>query len=309
MKSGQINDLTKDLATYRSTSLSRDGQQLAAVRQELKASLWVSSPHTISTGQTVSAEAEVHPTLSWADESHLILNSRRTGFPNLALFDVESQTRASLTNEPATEQDALSIPDSKSIVFSSNRSGEFRLWKFDPESNNFSQLTFGPGYDEKPSVSSDGRWIVYVSWTGNEPHIYKMPVEGGKPVQIATYPARDPEISPDGKTILCQMQDPATSEWVVATIPFNGGGQPRIFKNAGTPFRWSRDGTSITTAITEARGVSNVWAVPLDGSPPHQLTNFDEQAILNLAWSPAGDRLACVRASSGADAVLFTRQK
>jgi eukaryotic-like serine/threonine-protein kinase len=309
VKSGKINDLSKDLASYRSASLSRDGQQLAAVKRELKASLWISSPHTTSTGQSVSAEAEEHPSLSWLDESHLVLNSQRTGFPNLSLLDVESQARASLTNEPSTEQDVTPMPDSKSIVFSSNRSGEFRLWKFDTESNHSTQLTFGPGYDEKPSVSPDGKWIVYTSWTGTQPHLYRTFAKGGKRIQVATYPARDGEISADGKSIVCQCKDPNTSLWAVATIPVDGAGQPRILKNVGTPFRWSRDGTSITSAITDARGVSNVWAAPLDGSVPHQLTSFDEQAILALAWSPQGDRLACVRASSGADAVLFTRQK
>lgn len=309
VQSGQINDLTKDLAAYRSATLSRDGQQLAAVRRELKASLWVSSLHTTSTGQSVSAESEEHPSLNWSDESHLILNSQRTGFPNLSLFDIDTQTRAGLTNEPSTERDATSIPNSKSIVFSSNRSGEFRLWKFDPESNNFTQLTFGPGYDEKPSVSSDGKWIFYTSWTAIEPHLYRIPVEGGKPYQIGTYLARYPEISPDGKLIVCQMQDPNTSQWAVATIPFDGSGRPRMFPNAATPVRWSRDGTSLTSVLTDSRGVSNIWAVLLDGSSPHQLTTFDDQAILELAWSPQGDRLACVRASSGADAVLFKRQK
>jgi dipeptidyl aminopeptidase/acylaminoacyl peptidase len=97
--------------------------------------------------------------------------------------------------------------------------------------------------------------------------------------------------------------------WAVATIPFDGAGQRRVFPNARTPVRWSRDGTFLTTALTHERGVSNIWAVPLDGSAPHQLTSFDDQAILNLAWSPHGDRLACVRASSGADVVLFRKQK
>lgn len=104
------------------------------------------------------------------------------------------------------------------------------------------------------------------------------------------------------------MQDPITATSAVATIPVDGAGQPRILKTVTTPFRWSRDGTSLTTAITDARGVSNVWSVPLDGSAPHQLTSFDEQTILALAWSPQGDRLACVRASSGADAVLFKKK-
>jgi eukaryotic-like serine/threonine-protein kinase len=309
VKTGQINDVTKDLATYRSASLTRDGQQLAAVKRELKASLWISSPNSTSTGQSVSAEAEENPSLSWWDQNHLLLNSRRTGFPNLCLFDIENQVRNNLTKEPSSEEDATSIPDSKSIVFSSNRSGEFRLWKFDPESSSFSQLTFGPGYDEKPSVSPDGKWIVYTSWTGTEPNLYRTSAKGGKRIQVATYPARDGEISPDGKSIVCRMQDPNSLLWSVSTIPFDGAGQPHILKNVGTPFRWSRDGTSITTAITDARGVSNVWAVPLDGSAPRQLTSFDEQVILAFAWSPHGERLACVRATSGADAVLFKRQK
>jgi Tol biopolymer transport system component len=309
VQSGQINDITKDLAAYRSPSLTRDGQQLAAVRLELKASIWVSSLNATNTGQSASAEGENHPSLSWSDESHLILNSQRTGFPNLSLFNIEIQTRASLTNEPSNEQNAISIPNSKSIVFSSNRSGEFRLWKFDPESNSFSQLTFGPGYDEKPSVSSDGKWIVYTSWTANDPHLYRIPIEGGTRSQIGAYAAIDPDISPDGKLIVCQMQDPITSRWAVAVIPFDGSAQPRIFPNARAPVRWSRDGTFLTTALTDARGVSNVWAVPLNGSAPHQLTYFDDQAILALAWSPSGQRLACVRASSGADAVLLKRQK
>ncbi|MDQ6733315.1 MAG: hypothetical protein M3Z35_04235, partial [Nitrospirota bacterium] len=309
LQTGQINDITKDLAGYRSASLTRDGEQLAVVRRELKASLWISSPNAMITGQSASAEGEEHPSLSWWDQNHLILNSQRTGFPNFSLFDIENQTRNSLTNEPSIEQDATSIPNSKSIVFSSNRSGEFRLWKFDPETNDFSQLTFGPGYDEKPSASPDGAWIVYTSWTANEPHLYRIPVGGGTRHQIASYVAADSDVSPDGKSVVCHMQDLGTSRWAVATIPVDGAGQPRILKNVGTPFRWSRDGTSITSAITDARGVSNVWAVPLDGSVPHQLTSFDEQAILALAWSPQGDRLACVRASAGADAVLFKKQK
>jgi eukaryotic-like serine/threonine-protein kinase len=226
VRTGQINDITKDLAGYRSASLTRDGQLLAAVKRELKASLWISSPNAMNTGQSVLAEGEEHPSLSWWDETQLLLNSKRTGFPNLSLFNIENQVRNSLTNEPSIEQDATCIPNSKSIVFSSNRSGEFRLWKFDPESNNFSQLTFGPGYDEKPSISPDGKWIAYTSWTANEPHLYAVPVAGGKRHQIAAYVAADPDISPDGKSIVSHMQDPNTLRWAVATLRADGAGQP-----------------------------------------------------------------------------------
>ncbi len=174
IRNTETHDVTKDLAGYMSASLTRDGRQLAAVKAESKASLWISSPGDPASGQNAPAEADEHPTLAWQDDEHLILNSQRSGFPNLSLFDVNNQNRASLTSEPFVEQDAVSIPGSKSVVFSSNRSGEFHLWRFDPESNQYTQLTSGSNYDEKPSVSRDGKWIVYTSWNGTNPRLYRI---------------------------------------------------------------------------------------------------------------------------------------
>jgi Tol biopolymer transport system component len=307
--SGEIRDVTKDLAGYSSGSLTRDGQQLAAVKMESKASLWVSSTNDPVSGHSVSAEAAERPSLAWQDQEHLIMNSQRSGFPNLWLFDVNAQRRASLTNEPYVEQDAISVPGGNSIIFSSNRSGEFHLWSFDPELNAYRQLTSGPAYDETPSISRDGKWIVYTSWTGTNPHLYKIPRAGGPRSLIAPYLGTAPDISPDGRFVACHMQDPRTLEWRVGMIPLDGEAQPRFFPNARLPVRWSPDGTALATVLTDGRGVSNIWAVPLDGSPPRQITHFDDETILKFAWSPQGDRLACIRASSGADVVLFKRQK
>lgn len=309
LKSGQIHDVQKDLAGYTSSSLTRDGQQLAAVRLESKGSLWISDQNKWGTGHSVSAEVLGNPTLYWRDQNHVLLDSQRGGFPNLWLFDVVTQTRESLTNEPHFEQQGVSAPDNRSIVFSSNRSGPFHIWKFDSESGSYTQLTFAAGYHETPSTSPDGKWVVYTSWIGNNPKLYKVPLAGGTSTQIGTYLAIDPEISPDGKWIACEMEDPNTHKLGVTVIPFDGVGQPRSVSNAGAPFRWSPDGTSLTSVLTDAKGVSNIWAIPLDGSAPRQVTQFDDQAILKFAWSPTGDRLACIRASSGADAVLFRRQK
>jgi serine/threonine protein kinase/Tol biopolymer transport system component len=309
MKTGQIHNVTQDVAGYLGASLTRDGQQLAAVKLESKGSLWVSAQNDFKTGQNSSAEAEEHPSLTWPDEKHVILNSQRSGIPNLWLFDIVGRTLATVTNEPHVEQDAASVPGSNLVVFSSNRSGEFHLWKFDPESNTYTQLTFGPGYDEGPTISADGKWIVYTSWAGSGPHLYKMLLKGGTGSQIGTRLARNAEISPDGRFIACQMQDPTSSRWTVAVIPFDGGGELRAFPSAQIPVRWLRDASALSTVLTDARGASNIWSMPLNGSAPQQLTSFDEQRILIFAWSPQGDRLACIRVSSIGDAVLLRRQK
>jgi Tol biopolymer transport system component len=309
IKTGKIQDVTRDVAGYVGASLTRDGQQLAAVKLESKASLWVSEQNDFKTGQNSSAEAEEHPSLSWRNEKHVILNSQRSGIPNLWLFDIIGRTLETVTNEPHVEQDAASVPGSNLVVFSSNRSGEFHLWKFDPESNTYTQLTFGPRYDEGPTISPDGKWIVYTSWTGSGPHLYKLLLKGGTASQIGTRFARNAEISPDGRLIACQTQDPTTSRWTVAVIPFDGGGELHAFPSAQIPVRWLRDASALSTVLTDPRGVSNIWSIPLNGSAPQQLTRFDEQRILTFAWSPQGQRLACIRASSSGDAVLLKKQK
>ncbi len=308
VKDGRIQDVTTDLAGYTGASLTRDGQELAAVKMETKASLWVSAPNDVTTGQSGPSETEELPSLAWADEDHIVMSSQRSGFPNLWLFDIATQSRASLTNEPFIEEGAAALPGSQSVVFASTRSGEFHLWKFDPESNEYTQLTSGPTYDEAPAITPDGKWVVYTSWTANNPHLRKIAVTGGASTQIGNHLARDAKISPDGKWIACQLQDPNAS--AVAVIPFDGHGPARIVPTAQMPADWSTDGASLTSVLTNKQGVSNLWAIPLDGSRPKQLTHFeDDETILKFAWSPRGDRLACIRGARGADAVLFKRRK
>jgi Tol biopolymer transport system component len=158
-------------------------------------------------------------------------------------------------------------------------------------------------------MDPDGKWIVYTSWNGNDPHLYKIPVAGGRPSQIGTSLAREAQISPDGKSIVCKMQDPNTSLWTVAVIPFGGEGQAVVFPTVDVPVRWSPDGRALTSVRPNNQGVPNIWATPLDGSTSHQLTNFDDDMILTFAWSPKGHRLACIRASSTGDAMLLKKQK
>jgi Tol biopolymer transport system component len=51
--------------------------------------------------------------------------------------------------------------------------------------------------------------------------------------------------------------------------------------------------------------VPNVWALPLDGAPPRQLTNFTSDFIRNYAFSPDGRQLAVSRGLEINDIVLI----
>ncbi len=301
--------LTNDLAAYSEVSLAA-GNQMTAIKIDSKAVIWISRPNDFTHGDTVPAEAERYPALTWPDAGHLMVNSRRNGFPNLGLLDIQTQSFSAFTNEQFVERGAAVIPGTggKSVVFGSNRSGEFHIWRFDADSNRLRQLTFGANYDEYPATSPDGRWIVYTSWSENVPHVRRVPVDGGASAQIGSYDAQDPQISPDGNSIACYLRNPATGTWTVAVIPFDGKGLPLALPAVSMPLRWSPDGESLTTALTDAKGVSNLWRVPLRDGKPLQLTDFEDQSIMAFAWSPGGDRIACLRAMVGADVALFKTQ-
>jgi len=310
LNTGKIHEVTKDLNGYESVSLTEDGQHVAAVRVDLRARLWVSNVNDLHHGRISPLEGQSNASLGWLNDSDLVVNSRLTGYPNTALFTTKEYSEASLTNEPFVEQHAAPVPGAQAIVFSSNRSGRFHIWRYDLPTNKYTQLTFGSSYDDVPAVSPDGQWVVFASSNAGEPSLYKVSIHGGQAGRVSDLLATDPQISPDGKWIACVARSKPQSDWSTTVIPFDGGQPGRVVPKSQEPFRWSPSGDSLTSAIADENGVSNVWQIPLDASsPPVQLTTFEDQTISNLARSPSGDRLACMRLTLGSDAVLITGQQ
>ena len=69
--------------------------------------------------------------------------------------------------------------------------------------------------------------------------------------------------------------------------------------------RWTPDGRALTYVDTRD-GISNIWAYPIDGSPPKQLTGFKSDRIFGYAWSRDGKQLAVARGSIATDVVLIS---
>ena len=52
-------------------------------------------------------------------------------------------------------------------------------------------------------------------------------------------------------------------------------------------------GISAYLRVVTRGGVSNIWAQPIDGSAPKQLTHFKTDRIFSFDWSGDGKQLAC----------------
>jgi Tol biopolymer transport system component len=303
----KIQNLTREIAGYQGLSATADRSRFAVTKMESKASIWISARSDFLNGAESSAEVEYKPTLSWLNSDQLVIGSLRNGYPNLWRFDSSDQSRTELTHEDFAEQEAVAVPGSESLIFVSQRSKESKIWRFDPNDNRYQQLTFGPNADYSPAVTPDGRWVYYWSTSSATPFIFRTSTTGGVAEQITKFPAQWPQVSPDGKSILCWMQDPRSSKWGVGVFPARNPPAAKIIPNVGLPVAWSAGNSTITAAITDQHNVSNLWEISLDGRRRRRLTGFNEKIILKFAWSPSGKRIACLRAQSASDVVLFSR--
>jgi len=113
-----------------------------------------------------------------------------------------------------------------------------------------------------------------------------------------------PSIEPSGKRIAFYSIDEA-ERFRIDVVPRDGG-EPIWSAPADPPNATSRlilreDGLFLNTMPGDR---TNVWLLPLDGSAPRRITNFDDQNLFDFALSDDGRTLAVARGPRVRDAVL-----
>ena len=89
--------------------------------------------------------------------------------------------------------------------------------------------------------------------------------------------------------------------------PFQGGPPVKTLPLAGqlgTNLAWTTDGSAVVYVLTSG-GVSNLWAQPINGTPPKQLTDFTSERIFRFAFSRDGKQLALSRGTQTSDVILI----
>jgi Tol biopolymer transport system component len=158
--------------------------------------------------------------------------------------------------------------------------------------------------------SPDSKWAIYTSTDSGRDAVWKVPVDGGERVKLTEKDSRSGIISPDMKLMAClYREEQVNSPFKVAIASFDDG---RLLKLLDIPqfiemragFRWSADGRALDYIDTRG-GISNVWSLPLDGSPPKQLTDFNSEQIFAFDLSRDGKQFAFSRGTIVNDVVLI----
>lgn len=309
---GEARRITTDFSNYNGMSLAADANALVAVQSNRVSNIWVAPNGDASRAIQVKSGGnndEGKDGLAWTPDGRIVYYSRASGAEDIWIMNGDGTGQKQLTIDEGSNYDLKVTPDGRYIVFTSERNGHQNVWRMDLDGGNPRQLTSGNS-DYGTAISPDSQWVIYGSQTAGKSTLWKVSIDGGNAAPFTEYSAEDPELSPDGKLIACQYSEGVNSPWRYAIIPAVGGLPIKVFDITGASknYRWVVDSRYLTYDETR-NDVANIWSLPLDGSPPKQLTDFKTDNIYNFQWSADGKQLVLARGTTTSDVVLIRNFK
>jgi len=301
---GEAQKLTNDLNSYQFFSLTADTGLLAAVETERASNIWVLPAFDAAQARPITQGRSFIAGLSWTPDGRIIYSSSVSGNHELYAIDARGADPKQLTTSPSYDGMPAVSRDGRYVLFAADRGVRMNIWRMDMDGANPKKLT--DKNDWNPTLSADGGWVVYESCP-DRCTIWKVALDGGQSQPITENNSGSPSISPDGKQIACMYQE-ANGPFKPAILSFADGKLIKVFDitaGLGGPVRWAADGRAIVYPITHG-GVSNLWAQPVDGGPPKQLTNFTAERIFGFDFSRDGRQLAVSRGTQASDVVLIS---
>ncbi|MEJ7849404.1 MAG: protein kinase [Pyrinomonadaceae bacterium] len=308
--SGEARRITTDFNNYVGMSFATDSDALVAVQSNRISNIWIAPNADANRAVQIKSGGnndEGKDGLSLTPEGRVVYYSRASGADDIWIMNGDGTGQKQLTVDAGANYDFKVTLDGRYIVFTSERTGAANLWRMDLDGGNPKQLTNGNS-DLSAAISPDSQTVIYSSDSSGKPAIWKVSIDGGNAVKLTEYAAENPEVSPDGKLIVCQYREEVNSPWRYALIPSDGGKPIKVFDlpidTEEEDIRWSPDGRALNY-INHRNGISNLWSFPLDGGQPKQLTDFKTDQIYNFKWSPEGKNLALARGTTTSDVVLI----
>jgi serine/threonine protein kinase/Tol biopolymer transport system component len=306
--SGAVTKLTNDLNSYPTISLTSDAASIAAVMTELSNNIWVMPAFDAARASQVTQGRNLVGKPAFTPDGKLIYPLKQTVGGDLYLLDLSNGARKQLTANAGDNVAPSVSADGRYIVFMSDRTGAFHIWRMDIDGGNLKQLT--DNHDEEaPNISPDSKWVAYQMYL-NKATVWKVGIDGGQPTQITDKSSQNAAFSPDGKQIACLYLAQPAGSYALAILPSEGGEPLKTLPFTGpiTNLRWTVDGRTLVYGATK-NGVTNLWAQPIDGSAPKQLTNFASELIFSFDFSRDGKQVALARGTQTSDVVLISNFK
>jgi Tol biopolymer transport system component len=301
---GDFRLLTTDTNDYLHPSLSADGRTIAASQVQYKFELGVAPAALPDSLQPIRLSSQLNiRRWDWMPDGRLVIPQGA----EIRIVHPAGGENVAFSNAKNRPDQAASCGGGKYIVFrqlGGSNSAVANLWRVDAAGTNLKQLTSGLN-ESDPECSRDGKWVYYVD-RGDKLTLKRISIEGGTAETVINAPIGFFALSPDGETILKDEVRDSDHKLMLALYSIEDKKKSYIeFDQRALPgFKFLPDGKSVAYVVRE-KGVDNLWARPVDGSPSRQLTHFTAESIYAFRYSPDGTKIAIERGHVESDAVLL----
>ena len=296
---GRARFVTSGINGNYGISLNAESNSLVAVKSS-KFACFLTAPvdnlrkntHVLT---TISDECPLPFGADWTNDGRIVYSATDDGNADIFTISEDGSERKQLTSDASAEISPKLSADGRFLVFMSNRTGQMDVWRSDANGTNTKQLTTNGNVTDS-IISPDGEAVFYLVQDSESrmETLWRVSVNGENPVNLTNRATRSPRISPDGKTIACYISNPETNKMMLALVSAETG---EVLKYPATPrsddipfLDWSKDGENLFVVLRREKPFS-LWKIPLNGSPPEQLREWENDAIFRLAISRNGERV------------------
>jgi len=244
---------------------------------------------------------------NWSqDGRRLVFQSMRDPRqPRLVIYETETGSRRELQidaqriGRPQWVEHGAAI-----MVLGESRDGVVGHYRINPATGDFKLFMSAKDLETnwEGAFSADGK-VHFNRYADNRRGIFRLNVETRERKVLYVPPpgvdlnTENLVLSPDGSTLAFHARNDGAKS-AALTLMSAEGGEPRTLLTIHQPesfplgsFAWTPDSREIVVTKLRNNRVSEIWRVPVDGSPPSKV-DFPEMRIVCLRLNPDGKTVA-----------------
>ncbi len=204
--SGEAHRLSNDLTNYSLAwlDISRDASSIATIENNRVSNVWVMPGTDSSRAKQITSGGSPVGGVTSLGKDQFVYNDDAGEIFSISA-DGSNRTMLIGSDQHATYM--WGCGDGKHIIYQKGEGDRSEIWRIDANGGN--PMMLAPAIPFAiPICSSDGKWVTFRG--DDPPAIFRISIDGGKPqqVQLPSHAMGGASISPDGKIISYEWQDP-----------------------------------------------------------------------------------------------------